>query len=649
MSFLSSRRQHGRQHALEIPEVLEVIFSYSCRAHLLSFSLVCASNPLSAEKQRLAAWDILRAKVVEQSRVVRHTTVAIVSQLHGMGHKNLIPSPGSIFLDSIPLEELILRGNVSLDDSVLPILPELSTLRSLKLLRISLTTVGLQQILESLPGLLELEMEPVSLTHKTSLGDPKGYMVPLAPLQTFELRKFRLKHFMFQESVIVAYLSAMPKLVELFLVEQKRVHPQTNYQYGIAEHVAPYDRKNFVKAVARSCPDLQSFHLSFDFSQFPYRNNTNEGNNQMDVQTLARHLPRSIHTWSFGVGDMGNPLIHELGQRYFDRLTTLEVTASRHEYYVSGDAFHSMLCTSESIGTLRHLKILGIPLYAKLLKLTPQITLEPTATTSTAGATGTSANVDAIEGSRGIYPNPEYESMKPYWQCRNLLTLHINIGGERSQQHSELDTRRPISYIVKVCPNIQDLRIQKENIVFQEMGGVCQLTELEDLERLAFDITHVNQVAEADLGWARQTFDLSGIDALGGDLKTRNWKWLWGGGAPSSDESATDAAVEKSTESRSGRDVGFAHCQARTRRRRNGDHDPLTLEEAYAVGEKHEVKRVLQKLRQGLKLNEPCWPQLESLKIQIYWTHASNIKVEHFQKRLPHVLCRVGTNALITR
>lgn len=619
------------------------------------------SSTLQTEKHRLTAWEFLRTKIVEQSRVVRHTNTDLLIALHGMGNKGQEPTLGSIFLDSIPLHELVIRGNITLESSIIPVLRQLSTLRSLKLVKINLTKVGLQLILNSFPELVELEMAPVSINYAPVLEDPRGFVEASTSLgdreettttttkttasldgvapQRFPLQKFRIQHFAFYQDVLESYLRAMPDLTDLRLIDLLRYTPGVHYSHGQPLPLRPYDRVQLLDAIASSCPNLLCFQLSFDYGQHLPENTEDH---ILDLNELATHLPSSVENWAFSERDMREPMILQLHYASFDHLTTLEVT-KHHQEYVPTDKFHKMLCTNESLATLRHLKILGFMYDLEYLKMGMPLVLDRTYGANHPLPTVANGDVDVAETGIAItlpavYPNAARETAQPYWMCRNLLTLHIHLGRDdpinsySAARDPELHTRRALSYIAKLCPNLQELRIQKYTLSMAPLGGLCQLTELEDLEQLVLDLTHVAPVAEKDLVWMRQTFaaskTASGGSGESGGSGGGSWIFPW---RFSGSGSANKAAAPQSHQSH----------HDRTRRRR-GEHKPLSIKEAYAVGEVHEVKRVLKKL----ELGEMCWPHLESFRVQIFWTHAANMKVEQLQNRLPHVLCRVGANVL---
>ncbi|KAG0016818.1 hypothetical protein BGZ81_011030, partial [Podila clonocystis] len=588
------------------------------------------SSTLNAEKHRLAAWEFLRAKIVEQSRVVRHTTTTILSALHGMGNKSQQPAPGSILLDSIPLHELVIRGNISLENSIVPVFRELSTLRSLKLVKTNLVKVDLQLILDSFPELLELEMGSLTINHAPWLESPRGFGDETSEncvSQRFPLQRFRIQNFAFSQTILEAYLRVMPDLIDLRLIDVLRYSPNTYHHSSRPTSLSPYNRNQLLDTIASSCPNLRGFQLSFDSGEYSrYWPNGPESQQQhaLDMHELSARLPSSIQHWGFAGREMRDQSILQLHQPCFDRLTTLEVTRQRIDS-VNCEKFHRMLCTNENLATLRHLKILGFTYNVMYLKMDMPIVLDRTYGANHPLPTTATGEVDmastSIASTPVVYPDPSRDTVQPYWQCRNLLTLHIHLSKDVTTPAPELYTRRPLAYIVKLCPNLQELRVQKETLVMTPMGGLCHLTELEDLERLALDIMHIAPVADKDLAWMRQTY-ASRTGASSG------WKIPWGLGRPM-EVTENEACVELRED--------------RAHRRRRGEHEPLSVKEAYAVGETHEVKRVLKKLEQG---QDPCWPHLESFKVQVHWTHAANMQVEQLQRRLPHVLCRVGANVL---
>ncbi|KAG0090736.1 hypothetical protein BGZ93_001506 [Podila epicladia] len=587
-----------------------------------------------ADERRLAAWEFLRAKIVEQSRVVRDTTTTILSNLHGMGNKSRQPAPGSILLDSIPLHEMVIRGNITLENSILPVFRELSTLRSLKLVKINLVKVDLWLILDSFPELLELEMESVAINYAPYLESPRDVDEEMTKndgvSQRFPLQRFRIQNFAFYQNVLETYLRMMPDLIDLRLVDLLRYTPNTHYyRYRPPPPLRPYNRNQLLDAIASSCPNLRRFQLSFDQTNYlPLNDTENQRQHTLDMHELSTRLPSSIQDWGFSERDMRDAPLLQLHHACFDRLTTLEVTRQAPDF-MSCEKFHRMLCTNESLATLRHLKILGFVYNDMYLKMQMPIILDQTYGANHPFHITATGEVDmtatSIASTPAVYPDPSRDIVQPYWKCRNLLTLHIHLSEDGTVPAPELLTRRPLAYIVKLCPNLQELRIKRDTLAMTPMGGLCHLTQLEDLERLVLDIPHMAPVVDKNLAWMRQTYYAPAwIEAASG-----SWKIPWGLGRPS--KTIEGEAVE----SWRWRDKAY--------RRRRGEHAPLSVKEAYAVGETGEVKQVLKKLEQR---QDPCWPHLESFKVQIHWTHASNMQVEQLQRRLPHVLCRVGANVL---
>ncbi|KAG0314974.1 hypothetical protein BG000_005356, partial [Podila horticola] len=343
------------------------------------------SFTLNAEKHRLAAWEFLRAKIVEQSRVVRHKTTTILSALHGMGNKSLQPAPGSILLDSIPLHELVIRGNITLEDSIVPVFRELSTLSSLKLVKTNLVKVNLQLILDSFPNLLELEMASVTINYAPWLESPRGFDEETTENNTvsqrFPLQRFRIKNFAFYQSVLETYLKMMPSLIDLCLIDLLRYTPNTYRQYGPRPHLRPYNRTQLLNTIASSCPNLRGFQLSFDHGEYDHYLLHNDIENQqqhsLDMHELSTHLPSSIQDWGFSGSDLRDAPLLQLHHSCFDRLTTLEVTNPRNNSLYC-EKFHRMLCTNESLATLRHLKILGFIYNVMHLKMDMPIVLDRT-------------------------------------------------------------------------------------------------------------------------------------------------------------------------------------------------------------------------------------------------------------------------------
>ncbi|KAF9429804.1 hypothetical protein BGZ94_009420 [Podila epigama] len=667
-----------QQRALLIPEILERIFASSNRHHLHALSLVCRQwyritrrfrqtvliwyDTLDVENQvqrlnhlhrthildctadiygdfatdfecttstyklRAEAWKVLRAKIVEQQHIVRHNAERVAGALLGRDvelHKRDMNQ--SILLDMIPLKELILRGTITLANSILPILPELSSLKTLRLVRISLDQVNLRQILDACPCLLHLEMEPV-----TAVLTPMLIADPTLELDTseqslprFRLQRLHLTYFVFDQQVLESFLRTMPNLTDLRLI-MYRNNPRTDRHNGTNAQLPHYDRTQFLQNLAQSCSNLSAFQLTFACGYDGKFHSVQDPVllSHENLQEAVQHLPLVEH-WSFSGLGFKTSTLNPLQSPIFTRLTTLEITLNPQSSAASVN-FHAILCLNDDMANLLHLKILGITYNSELLRTDMPIS-------------GESQDV-----------------LKPYWRCRNLRTLHIHLVDGQHYSKEDLNTRRPIAYIVKVCPHLRDLWIKKDSIDFTLTGGLCQLTELEDLERLALDVRELEPVSDKALRWIRQTFSVapSRIDKVG-----NTWQWIqksaWAmvtgrssdGGRTGS--GGTAGAAEKSlktgTESHYNDLKHHSNAHGSSPRHRPSTPEPLTVKEAKEVGGAGEVIRILMKLDGG----GVCWSNLESFKVQIHWTFVYNLEQERLQKRLPHVLCRVGTKVLV--
>ncbi|KAF9544048.1 hypothetical protein EC957_012434 [Mortierella hygrophila] len=106
-------------------------------------------------------------------------------------------------------------------------------------------------------------------------------------------------------------------------------------------------------------------------------------------------------------------------------------------------------------------------------------------------------DMEGVLDSNGAYrkPDPTLWSLMPddvlgnsrtmIWGCRNLRTLHIQVQCPKGDIRSAASSRLVFGYISKVCPALEELRLQKEHLDLSMEGGLCLLARLDQLKSLA--------------------------------------------------------------------------------------------------------------------------------------------------------------------
>lgn len=160
-----------------------------------------------------------------------------------------------------------------------------------------------------------------------------------------------------------------------------------------------------------------------------------------------------------------------------------------------------------------HQSRLGSRLTAFMSQLTTLELLEPLRSTSKISSTSVQQLLRASPNLLHLKANLELsdscfgyrsDTRNGLWACRKLRKLHIRLKPFerlRSIDYSLQYSRIVFACLVKCCPKLRDLNIGHSDLNLELEGGMCLLSELNDLEKMVL-ITNTHQtLSNRDLGW----------------------------------------------------------------------------------------------------------------------------------------------------
>ncbi|KAF9169760.1 hypothetical protein BGX21_010012 [Mortierella sp. AD011] len=274
------------------------------------------------------------------------------------------------------------------------------------------------------------------------------------------LHTFKLRHLIVNQDTLEMIIGAFPNLHTLdlkFMISNPR-----------KPEIAYINRSSLVDFLAQQCPNLTHFHLSISGTRILTE----------DIQKIHVSFP-NLSSLSIPERDI-TPGSLDL---FVDRLTSLEIECFEygHDPWL-GDMLHTYLCQAP---LLLHLKAYRTRIHEEhfILQLSESTASDPFR-----------------------YINPQDAFDQPIWACRNLKTLYLLVG---SQNHvtpiqETATSRRVFGYISRVCPNLEDLAIER-TIMHTEhteiKSGLSLLSRCKKLRRLRIYTSLQLDPSERDLDW----------------------------------------------------------------------------------------------------------------------------------------------------
>ncbi|KAG0348546.1 hypothetical protein BG004_004886 [Podila humilis] len=280
--------------------------------------------------------------------------------------------------------------------------------------------------------------------------------------QTFKLQTLILTNAPLPQTLMESILSRSPCLRNLQIASKQRT-----FQGSLTPS---WDYRAFLLHVAKTCKNLDTFHLS-----------STQNSISAAIRALEFNLFKSsVKHWSFAQRDCEPWLLRKL-TTIDSCVTSLEVTPSamnRHDRRWL-PALHDFLCTNVH---LKHLRAACVMHHAEYMDVNKVVTRELK--------------------ERGAFYVREYDGRT--WGCRGLRTLHLEIRfGVDGNTGPE--NRIIYGYLSRVSPFLEELVIRRPYIHFDIEHGFCLLSRLHRLDHLelhcrAYAVSDTNQFQ-----WARRT------------------------------------------------------------------------------------------------------------------------------------------------
>lgn len=676
---------------MQLPEILYIIFSYLSEHTIRhSIRLVCKqwlaiSRPFV---QVSALWKDRTSTEYKHGFILKrlhHVTILRVLFEQTWQLKNTQFAWGELaeMIDTLRnkgqlrIWKLELNGGNFLESRIYTILPRITTLTYLRIERLVQPVIHVGVILAVAPHLKKVHIEGTKAqqAHTVEFDTTTAWTNP--PLQdgtkvvNSELVSLTIKWMTIDQSTIKSIVARCPQLVTLRLVELGQASSQAE----------PFDRSSLFTLVSSACPFMSWFHLSFE-GQSMSREESIAYTETFDPQPVEETItamkariqqrPASRRVMSILSSDIRPETHLQLFRTqviHVNTITTLEICLGSGlllSRYVS-HTLHDILCSSP---WLQHLIAPMIPYYAEYFDL--------------------EGPVDPVSGSYhprqcrfGKQPMHLFRTRKRIWACRGLKTLRIQIDSMDTDHASEENARIMFGYLVRVCPDLQELSIRRRQLNLNLAGGMCLLTRMRKLERLMIWTDTWTKFSKKDLEWMARVPKKKSMEQWvlglatgsrspkrggGEDRQYRQQQYdLYGKSRPgmavrtfSSVSTSSSSSAESRSDGERGGDSG-----------RNDTGTPLTIEDMRAVGtmadieawerEQESIKRrksgssrgigrlsshnsqtkKQQKRQQRFDQEDEsiCWPKLEFLGLQLVMVHKEQpLKLE---EHLPAMIAKI--------
>ncbi|KAF9998264.1 hypothetical protein BGZ80_008403 [Entomortierella chlamydospora] len=289
------------------------------------------------------------------------------------------------------------------------------------------------------------------------------------------LHTFKLRHLIVNQDTLEMLIGAFPNLHTLdlkFMISNAR-----------KPEIASIDRSSLVDFLAQQCPNLTHFHFSISGTRILTG----------DIQKVHVSFP-NLSSLSIPERDVVPGSL----DLFVDRLTSLEIECFEygHDPWL-GDMLHTYMCQAP---LLLHLKAYRTRIHQEhfILQLSESAASDPFR-----------------------YVNPQDAFDQPIWACRNLKTLYLLVG---SQHHvtsiqETATSRRVFGYISRVCPNLEDLAIERTILHTEIKSGLSLLSRCKKLRRLRTYTNLQLDPSERDLDWI--CLGMTGFNSINHERRKR--------------------------------------------------------------------------------------------------------------------------------
>ncbi|KAF9141468.1 hypothetical protein BGX30_004766 [Mortierella sp. GBA39] len=669
---------------MQLPEILYIIFSY-LSDHTIRHSVrfVCKqwlaiSRPFV---QVSALWKDRRSNEYKHGFILsrlHHVTIlrVLFEQTWQLKNTQFAWSELAEKIDTLRnkgqlrIWKLELNGANFLESRIYTIIPRITTLTHLRIERMVQQVVHVGVILAVAPHLKKLHIEGTKAQSAhtvefdtTPAWTDSSFQDGIEAVDS-ELVSLTIKWMSIDQSTLESIVVRCPQLVTLRLVELGQASSQAE----------PFDRSSLFTLVSSACPFMSWFHLSFE-GQSMSREESIAYTKTFDPQpveetitamkTRIQQRPASRRVMSILSNDIRPETHLQLFRTqvvHVNTITTLEICLGDGlllSRYVS-HTLHDILCSSP---WLQHLIAPMIPYYAEYFDL--------------------EGRVDSVSGSYhprqcrlGKQPMDLFRTRKRIWACRGLKTLRILIDSMDTDHASEENARIMFGYLVRVCPDLQELSIRRRQLNLNLAGGMCLLTRLRKLERLMIWTDTWTKFSKKDLEWMARVPKKKSMEQWVLGLATGSRSPKRGGGE---DRQRHQQQYYLNGKSRQGMAVrtfssvstsssSSAESRSDGEIRGNDRGTPLTIEDMRAVGkmadievwerEQESIKRrksgssrgmgrlssqtkKQQQRRQRFDQEDEsiCWPKLEFLGLQLVMVHKE--QPLRLEEHLPAMIAKI--------
>ncbi|KAF9997383.1 hypothetical protein BGZ79_008923 [Entomortierella chlamydospora] len=471
----------------DIPELQRIIFSFMTPRTVQVCLSVCRQWYNVAKPYLLTQEPVIwrgdpEQKVEYQQQLSRHLSLtrAIVIQKPSPyslnNYRNVPPEGSKQWFDLLgQLEKMVAENRLQVNN--------LSVIRALKvetqllpLLNITgplLTTltvenmkhphVPLDRILVLCPRLRALHVKTTGAAcYQTSYPHRSRpeHERPLLP-NKLPLRSLTLEYMGIEEAAIMRLLSSCPDLEELQLLSPSDLNPKNIFNRVIDSSYPPlkelvmFIEDSFLREIALRCPDLKKVYFSY-FSNRTWRT------------SCLTFFPKVTH-WIIPRLLVDYQILRSL-KSFGIMLTTLEIVGWAAFDGIFASHLHQFMCESPQ---LLHL-------------IAPSIGFD-TVWFDLEGILDTS---ESLHSKHNGHWDPEVvgNAIEPFhrkiWSCRGLRTLRLTFRSRDEDTGKAEGARIIFGYIARVCPRLQDLSINCQELDLSLGGGFCLLSKLHDLRRL---------------------------------------------------------------------------------------------------------------------------------------------------------------------
>ncbi|KAF9178754.1 hypothetical protein BGZ51_007519 [Haplosporangium sp. Z 767] len=537
--------------------------------------------PWDIRPVREAAWQNLLDAIMELSRA------------HGQNSEDQ-EYPSNWFL-----ERVILRGDIAYQSRLYPLLPYLQRLTELRLENISQPVVDLGVILSSCRQLSQLRLEGVEYPFWEQRK--RAQLIWRSEARTpLTLRRLTIRRLSFGYDTIERLLNDCPQLRNLEILLPERwsspsTTPTTN-QSDTPDDDNDHDIVNqfsILRIVTSACPFLN--HLGVTSMR--------DIMTEEDAAEFVESFPL-VQSATVLEKDILDPRVNEIlfPSIFSNRLSSLEIT-SRFEAmplymaYNLDEVVHRILCNTP---TLLHLKAPQIMYYGEYFDMSGDLDIN--------GLYSPVLCINHRPAKRGFQlrcrPRRFQKIQKQLWACRGLQTLELAVHGKGGDVRTSVCSRIMFAYLVKVCPDLQEIVLSRYSVNLNLEGGLCLLSKLRHLRKLEIHTDAIPKLGWKDLFWLSAKRALKKKESFTQEFsrqmaleklrraaieEDKHWKY----------NVSSTSSFQKSTSSSAEPEIDHTM---------SGRHKILMPDDVVAMTRLSSVVKVLEEWTADDRM---CWPQLE--------------------------------------